>query len=86
MSKHHSISTTFRNAFEAIKVKSSANTQEGHRIGSLIHDAITSKKGTLVRPDWNASLSFKTFKALNGPIFNVPAHKVKMPYDRMVMG
>lgn len=84
MSAHHTINLPIRTALENIKVKASAYTKEGERIGSIIHDAITSKKGTQVRPDWNASLSFKTFKALNGPVFDVPAHKVRMPYDRMI--
>lgn len=83
MPAHHSINTSIRTAFENIAVKASAYTKEGERIGAIIHDAIMSKKGTVVRPDWSASLSFKTFKALNGPIFDVPAYKVRMPYDRM---
>jgi hypothetical protein len=83
MSAHHSINTPIRNAFENINVKRSAYTKEGERIGAIIFDALSTKKGTIVRPDWNASLSFKTFKMLNGPIFDVPANKVRMPYDRM---
>ena len=75
MSKTHKIKTSIREAFENIKVKASAFTQEGARIGASIHTANHRGAGIINRPDWNASLSFKTAKLLNAPLFDVNNHR-----------
>lgn len=85
MSKHHAIITSIRAAFENIKVAKSAYTEKGAIIGSIISDALHKKAGIMPRADWNASLSFKTFKLLNGPVFDRNGHVGKAnAYDRMV--
>lgn len=85
----HKIKSAMRNAFENIKVvmpkKEDAKHLEGmQRIGGHIHDANNSGMGVINRPDWNASLSFKTFKMLNAPAYDVPVGKQRYAYDRMV--
>ena len=68
--KTHQIKTAIRLAFENIKVKKSAFTEEGARIGSIIAPALNKGPGIINRPDWNASLSFRTAKLLNAPSFH----------------
>lgn len=87
MNKTHKIKTSIREAFESIKVKASAFTQEGARIGAAIHTANHRGAGIINRPDWNASLSFKTAKLLNAPLFDVNNHIMgRNAFDRMVYG
>ena len=78
------ITTAMRHAFNNIKVKPSAQTKEGERIAAITMDALGSKAGEVKVKGWTANLQFKTAKALNAPIYDVPAHKVRMTYDRMV--
>ena len=87
MNKTHKIKTAIREAFESIKVKASAFTQEGARIGAAIHTANNRGAGIINRPNWNASLSFKTAKLLNAPVFDVNNHwGSRNSFDRMVHG
>jgi hypothetical protein len=73
--KTHKIKSAIREAFEHINVKPSAFTEEGARIGSIIHTANNRGTGVINRPDWNAGLSFRTAKLLNAPTFDVNNHR-----------
>lgn len=85
--KTHQIKTSIRLAFENIKVKATAYTDEGKRIASLIQPKQNSGMGVINRPDWNASLSFKTAKLLHAPVFDINHHTGKNnAYDRMCFG
>lgn len=85
MNKTHKVKTAIREAFEHIQVKASAFTKEGARIGAIIHTANGHGYGIVNRPDWNASLSFKTSKLLNAPKFDVNNHwGNRNAYDKMV--
>lgn len=87
MNKTHKVKTAIREAFERIQVKASAFTTEGSRIGSIIHTANGHGHGIINRPDWNASLSFKTAKLLNAPAFDVNNHRGgRNSYDVMCGG
>lgn len=79
-----SITTAMRHAFNNIQVKPSAQTKEGERIAAITMDALSSKAGNIKVKGWTANLQFKTAKALNAPLFDVPANNVRMAYDRMV--
>ena len=87
MNKTHKVKTAIREAFERIQVKASAFTPKGAEIGSIIHTANNRGAGIINRPDWNASLSFKTSKLLNAPVFDVNNHwGSRNAFDRMVHG
>ena len=73
--KTHQVKTAIRLAFENIKVMPSAYTEEGGRIGAIIAPALKKGPGIINRPDWNASLSFRTAKMLNAPTFDKPERK-----------
>lgn len=60
----HQITTTIRHAFENIQVKRVVNKPEAERIAGMVMDALSSKAGIIKRNDWNAHLSFDTFKTL----------------------
>lgn len=60
----HQISTSIRTAFENVQVKRVVNKSQAERWASLIMDALSSKAGIIQRNDWNAHLSFETFKKL----------------------
>jgi hypothetical protein len=68
--KTHQIKTAIRLAFENIKVMRSAYTEEGARIGAMVQPKLDKGPGIINRPDWNASLSFRTAKMLNAPLFD----------------
>jgi hypothetical protein len=79
------IKTAIREAFERITVKKSAFTNEGARIGAIVHTANNRGAGIINRPVWNAGLSFKTAKLLNAPAFDVNNHWGKRnAFDCMV--
>jgi glutamate-1-semialdehyde aminotransferase len=81
----HQVSTAMRTAFENIKVKQSAFSEEGKRIGGIVVDAINGKAGIYKRNDWNAHLSFRTAGLLNAPAFNIDRHYGKNnAFDCMV--
>ena len=60
----HQITLPIRNAFENIQVKRVVNKPEAERIAGFVMDALSSKSGIIKRNDWNAHLSFDTFKQL----------------------
>lgn len=80
----HNIPTALRSAFESIKVMPSAYTEQGLEIGDAIYHKLEKKVGIIPRYNWKANLSFKTAKALNAPVYDVPSSKVRYAYDRMV--
>lgn len=79
-------STAIRKAFEDIKVYASAGTEKGQRMAGFIWDAIHGKHkpGVYKVQGWNASLSFKTAKALNAPIYDKTQYPTR--FDTMCMG
>ncbi len=67
MNGFHIVPTAIRQAFNAIIVKPSAATNEGKRIAGIISDKMHENKGMVGYykcKDWNAHLSFETFKQL----------------------
>lgn len=77
MSKFHSIRTAMRNAFDNIKVMPSAHKDKSAITASKVYEALQGKAGIVNRLDWTASLSFKTAKMLNAPMFD------KAPYGKL---
>lgn len=78
MRTYSTVPTALRHAFDNIKVKDSASTSEGSRIGAIIYEKLNTKCGTVSRPDWVTNLTTPTAKRLDAPVFN-PQRKPAIP-------
>lgn len=62
--KMEKVNTSMRQAFIDMKVCASAFTDKGKKLAVHISGNIADGVGVVRRPEWNASLSLKTYKEL----------------------